>query len=190
DGVGRGRKRPARCGTGSHLERVRRRSRSTIEKRGGVCRTVDVVFDCRIYRHHFHWNAPAYFLFATIHQVTVMKINTSIHHRINQRARRGFTLVELLLVLVILGTLAAIVLPRFTGTTEKARISQATTQISTFKTALNGYEIAVGSYPKGTAGLVDLIQKPRDAQGWSGPYLDTDAIPKDPWNNDYVYTCP
>ena len=119
-----------------------------------------------------------------------MKINTSIHHRINQRARRGFTLVELLLVLVILGTLAAIVLPRFTGTTEKARISQATTQISTFKTALNGYEIAVGSYPKGTAGLVDLIQKPRDAQGWSGPYLDTDAIPKDPWNNDYVYTCP
>ena len=101
--------------------------------------------------------------------------------------RSAFTLVELLLVLVILGILAAIVIPKFSGRTEQAREQQAVTQISTFKTALDAFEIDTGSYPKA---LIDLIQAPRDGQGWRGPYLQSDTIPKDPWGNDYIYRYP
>lgn len=106
------------------------------------------------------------------------------------RASRGFTLVELLLVLVILGILAAIVIPRFSGRTEQAKEQAAVTQISTFKTALDAFEVDNGYYPKGKNGLLDLIQQPRDAQNWRGPYLQSDTVPKDPWQNDYIYECP
>jgi general secretion pathway protein G len=102
----------------------------------------------------------------------------------------AFTLVELLLVLVILGILAAIVIPKFSGRTEQAKEQAAVTQISTFRTALDAFEVDTGSYPKGKNGLVDLIQAPRDAQNWRGPYLQSDTIPKDPWGNDYIYENP
>jgi general secretion pathway protein G len=104
-------------------------------------------------------------------------------------SQRAFTLVELLLVLVILGTLAAIVLPKFTGTTQRSRITAAQTQISTFKTALSAFEVDMGYYPRS---LADLIQKPNgdNSQNWHGPYLDSDVIPKDPWGNEYTFVCP
>jgi general secretion pathway protein G len=116
-----------------------------------------------------------------------MKIKTSIQHPKNLRAQRAFTLVELLLVLVILGTLAAIVLPKFAGIGQRGRITATQTQISTFKTALNSYEVDMGNYPKN---LADLIQGPQNSTSWHGPYLDSDRIPKDPWGNDYIYTYP
>src|SRR5262245_46823066 len=107
-----------------------------------------------------------------------------------RRGQGAFTLVELLLVLVILGILAAIVLPRFTNRTKQAQIAAATTQIATFKTALDAFEVDNGYYPKGKNGLQDLITKPRDAQNWRGPYLQSDSVPKDPWGADYIYECP
>ena len=119
-----------------------------------------------------------------------MKTQRHTQDREGQRARHGFTLVELLLVLVILGTLAAIVVPKFTGRTEQARITAAQTQLSSFATALDAYEVDNGNYPKGKNGLLDLIQQPRDAQSWRGPYLSSDTVPKDPWGNDYIYECP
>ena len=119
-----------------------------------------------------------------------MQMNILTRDRIGRRARHGFTLVELLLVLVILGILAAIVLPRFTNRTKQAQIAATQTQIATFKTALDAYEVDNGYYPKGKNGLMDLIQQPRDAQNWRGPYLQADAIPRDPWGNDYIYECP
>ncbi len=106
----------------------------------------------------------------------------------NSGRSRGFTLIELLLVLVILGVLAAIVVPKFAGRTEQARQAAAKTQVSSFATVLDAYEVDNGFYPKGKSGLNDLVQASRDAKNWRGPYLK--EVPKDPWGNDYVYECP
>ncbi len=122
-----------------------------------------------------------------------MKTNTTTKtpSRIRRnRRQQGFTLVELLLVLVILGILAAIVIPKFSGRTEQAKEQAAVTQISSLSTALNNFEVDNGYYPKGKNGLQDLIAQPRDAQNWHGPYLQTDRIPLDPWGNEYIYECP
>jgi general secretion pathway protein G len=105
------------------------------------------------------------------------------------RAQRGFTLVELLLVLVILGTLAAIVVPKFSGRTEQARVTAATTQISNFGVALDAFEVDCGYYPKGKSGLQDLVVQPRDETNWKGPYIKGE-VPLDPWQHEYIYECP
>jgi general secretion pathway protein G len=106
------------------------------------------------------------------------------------RRQGGFTLVELLLVMTILGILAALVVPRFGGRTEDAKKAAAHTQISNFSTALDTFEVDNGYYPKGRNGLNDLLVQPRDAQNWHGPYLKIDAIPLDPWQHAYLYECP
>jgi general secretion pathway protein G len=109
-------------------------------------------------------------------------------HGSNSR-KAAFTLVELLLVLVILGILAALVLPKFTGRTEQARVTAAQTQISTFGTALDAFEVDTGSYPRGQDGLNQLLVAPGDVTGWRGPYLKSD-IPLDPWGRPYLYEYP
>lgn len=108
---------------------------------------------------------------------------------LRRRAQAAFTLVELLLVLVILGILAALVLPKFTGRTEQARTTAAQTQISTFGTALDAFEVDTGSYPRGNDGLNQLIMQPADVTNWRGPYLKSD-IPLDPWGHPYIYEFP
>ena len=117
-----------------------------------------------------------------------MKLTTHLLTRARGN-RSGFTLIELLLVLVILGILAAIVVPKFSGRTEQARLTAASSQISTFGTALDAFEVDNGFYPKGKNGLNDLVSAPNGAQGWKGPYLKSE-IPVDPWGNAYIYECP
>jgi general secretion pathway protein G len=122
-----------------------------------------------------------------VRQKSYMKLSQNNRNRLSQSRQRAFTLVELLLVLVILGILAAIVIPKFSGRTEQAKEQAAVTQIATFRTALDAFEVDNGFYPKS---LVDLIQAPSDAQNWRGPYLQTDQIPLDPWGGEYIYQRP
>ena len=100
----------------------------------------------------------------------------------------GFTLVEMLLVLVILATLAAIVVPKFAGRSEQARITAAQTQIANLEIVLDSFEVDNGTYPKGSNGLRDLVEQPSYAKNWRGPYIE--EIPLDPWGNAYLYEYP
>jgi general secretion pathway protein G len=105
--------------------------------------------------------------------------------------RSGFTLIELMLVLVILATLAAIVVPKFTGQSKRAKIVATQTQIAQFGTALDAFEIAVSRYPTTTEGLLVLLVAPTSDPGeWNGPYLSKSTVPLDPWGNEYQYRCP
>ena len=104
---------------------------------------------------------------------------------LNKHRRQGFTLIEMLLVLVILATLAAIVLPKFGGKTDQAKQTAAQTQIGSFKMALDNFEIDNGSYPKD---LASLVSAPANLTSWKGPYIEN--IPLDPWGHPYVYEYP
>ena len=106
------------------------------------------------------------------------------------RVRSAFTLIELLLVLVILATLAALVVPRFTGQSEKAKIKAAITDISSIETALDAFEISCGRYPTTEEGLKALLESPINTKDWDGPYLKRNTVPVDPWGTPYIYHCP
>jgi general secretion pathway protein G len=114
-----------------------------------------------------------------------MRISIRNANRSAGRTAGAFTLVELLLVLTILAILAGIVLPKMTGNTERAKQTAAHTQIAALGAALDAYEVDMGTYPRL---LQDLVVKPRDSQGWRGPYLD--KIPQDPWEKNYIYAFP
>jgi len=107
-------------------------------------------------------------------------------HRTQRRS--GFTLIELLLVLVILAVLAAIVIPKFAGRSQQAKETAAKTQIESFKTALDSFEIEAGRYPTSEEGLNALVTAPSDLQNLHEPYMP--SIPKDPWGNPYQYKQP
>lgn len=110
--------------------------------------------------------------------------------RNRDRDASGFTLIELMLVMVILATMAAIVLPKLTGRSKQAKITAAKTQVSQLEVALDAFEIDLGRYPTTAEGPRALVQKPTsEADGWQQPYLKRD-VPKDPWGNDYVYRYP
>lgn len=102
---------------------------------------------------------------------------------------RGFTLLELLVVLVILGLLAGIVAPRFFGQVGKSEIKVATAQIRSLEDALDQYRLDVGRYPTGEQGLAALNAQPAGEARWRGPYLKK-AVPQDPWGNAYQYRNP
>lgn len=106
------------------------------------------------------------------------------------RNQKGFTLIELIVVMIILGLLAALVAPRMFGRVGQAKQKAAAAQIELFGTALDSFRLDVGRYPTTSEGLEALLTQPSDADGWNGPYLKKVEIPLDPWSHPYQYRSP
>jgi len=102
----------------------------------------------------------------------------------------GFTLVELLVVLAILGLLAGLVGPRVLNQLGGAKSKTANVQIKDFEQALELYKLDVGRFPSAEEGLDALVRKPASGVGWNGPYLKRNDIPNDPWGRPYQYALP
>ena len=103
------------------------------------------------------------------------------------QSMRGFTLVELLVVLAILGMLAALVGPQVLNQLGGAKSKSAAIQISDLEQALELYKLDVGKFPGSEQGLNALVRQPSGETGWNGPYLKKGELPDDPWGNPYVY---
>jgi general secretion pathway protein G len=101
----------------------------------------------------------------------------------------GFTLLELLVVMVIIGLLAAYVAPRYFGQLGKSEVKAAMAQINGFEKALDHYRLDTGHYPSTEQGLAALVVRPQNEPKWDGPYLSK-AVPPDPWGRAYSYRSP
>ncbi len=110
-------------------------------------------------------------------------------HRPHALRNRGFTLLELLVVVAIIGLLAAFVGPRLFGNVSKSEITTAKAQIEAFSRALESYRLDTGKFPDTAQGLNALVLRPPDTPKWNGPYLQKE-VPLDPWGHAYVYKRP
>lgn len=106
-----------------------------------------------------------------------------------KKKEKGFTLIEMLIVMVILGLLAALVGPRMFGKVGKSRQNAAKVQIALFETALDTYRLDTSKYPTTDQGLQALRAKPSGVERWDGPYLPKN-VPLDPWGHAYEYRSP
>lgn len=111
------------------------------------------------------------------------------HSKKRLKDQEGFTLVELIVVVIIIGLLAGLVVPQFIRQEEKATAKAAKAQIELLGTALDTYRLDVGRYPSTQDGLQALTQRPAGVERWDGPYLKKE-VPADPWGKPYVYKSP
>jgi general secretion pathway protein G len=102
----------------------------------------------------------------------------------------GFTLIEMLVVLVIIGLIMGLVGPRVLSYLSDARIKATKLQIEAFGSSLDLYYLDNGRYPSSSEGLTALVRRPSNAESWNGPYLKGAEVPADPWKNEYVYRSP
>jgi len=107
-----------------------------------------------------------------------------------RKTERGFSLIELIVVLVILGLLAAVVAPKVYDKLAKGKEQIAKIQIKELEGALQLFSFDMGRYPSTSEGLDALVRNPGNLDSWKGPYLSKPDLPKDPWGKPYVYRCP
>jgi general secretion pathway protein G len=107
-----------------------------------------------------------------------------------RRDERGFTLVEILVVITIIGLIMALVGPRVINYLGEAKVKAARIQIESFSSALDLYYLDAGRYPSSSEGLTALAQRPGGAATWNGPYLKGGVVPNDPWGRPYLYRAP
>lgn len=104
--------------------------------------------------------------------------------------QHGFSLIELMIVLVILGLIMGVVGPQMMKYLGSGKSKTAKIQIENISSALDMYRLEVGHYPSSSEGLKALVNKPSSARGWNGPYLKKGNVPVDPWQNEYQYKRP
>lgn len=105
-------------------------------------------------------------------------------------SRSGFTLLEIMLVVVIIGMLVSVAVVKLSGQSAKAKLVATQRQIDAYKTTLGVYELDNGIFPTGEQGLQVLIAQPGNLPNWKGPYLDPPVVRPDPWGRPYVYRYP
>lgn len=120
-----------------------------------------------------------------------MKPENSSRRMISPRdGEAGFTLVEMLVVITIIGLIVGLVGPRVLNYLAQAKVKTARIQIESLSAALDLYYLDNGRYPQTNEGLEALVRKPSAAVAWNGPYLRTDSVPLDPWSHPYLYKAP
>ncbi|HZZ63079.1 MAG TPA: type II secretion system major pseudopilin GspG [Roseiarcus sp.] len=117
-------------------------------------------------------------------------IRLTCHGARERRGEEGFTLVEMLVVITIIGLVMALVGPRVLGYLSQSKEKAAKIQIESFAAALDLYYLDNGSYPATNEGLKALVERPVSARAWNGPYIRTGSVPDDPWGHSYVYKAP
>ena len=118
------------------------------------------------------------------------RLQDFVRGNLTRDSKGGFTLVELLVVLVILGLVMGLVGPRVLGYLSSSRERTAHLQIESFASALDLFYLDYGRYPTSSEGLDALVHKPGSGDRWAGPYLKQNNVPKDPWGNPYDYHVP
>jgi general secretion pathway protein G len=107
-----------------------------------------------------------------------------------RHGERGFTLIEILVVITIIGLIMGLVGPRVLNYLSEAKSKAAKIQIESFASALDLYFLDTGRYPTTSEGLTALVQRPGNTLPWNGPYLKGGVVPTDPWGNSYIYRMP